>query len=323
MSLGRWLRLGAWVVLGCSVPAASLAQHYPSHPITMIVPFTAAGPLDITARLLAEKLSASLGQPVIVENRPGASGNIGSGAVAKAAPDGYTLLVALSTTMTVNPLLYKTMPFDSQKDLRPLSILTVNSQMLVVSPSLPVRSAKDFVAYAKTHTLNYAHAGYGSPGHLAMEYFALKAGFKANPVPYRGNAPLVNDLVSGQIPCGFVATAGVIPHVKAGRLRALALSAKTRSALVPDVPTLAESGYPDFNMETYFLLEAPAGLPDSIAARLERAASDGLKAPNVQKVLRAIDLIPVGSTGAQAAARIASDLQLWSGVIKATHMHVE
>jgi tripartite-type tricarboxylate transporter receptor subunit TctC len=299
------------------------AQSYPSKPIRMIVPFSAGGPLDFMARAIGDKLSASLKQNIIVENRTGAAGNIGTDLVAKAEPDGYTLVMALSSTLTVNPSLYKSMSFDPEDDLRPISILTSNRQMLVVHPSVPVNSVQEFVAAARKEPVNYAHAGHGSPGHLVMEYFRLKAKFKANPVPYKGNAPLVNDLVAGHIKTGFVASAGVLPHVKAGRLKALAISSAERSDLAPDVPTIAESGYPGFNVETYFVLMGPAGLPDAIAALLERETHEALKDPALRARMRQVDLVPVGSTGAEAKARIKADRELWADVVKAANLRIE
>jgi tripartite-type tricarboxylate transporter receptor subunit TctC len=317
--------IGALCLLGTVVAAGmpAFSQTYPSQPIKIIVPFPAGGPLDIAARSVADKLTASLKQNVIVENRPGAAGNLGSGLAAKSPPDGHTLLATLSTTLTVNPSLYKTMPFDPRKDLRAISILTSNSQTLVVHPSVPVNTVKEFVAFASREPVSYAHAGHGSPGHLVMEYFRLKAGFKTSPVPYKGNAPLVHDLVAGHIKFGFVATAGVLPHVTAGRLRALAVSAPKRSQLMPNVPTIAESGYPDFSMETYFVLAAPAGVPDAIASLLEREVQTALKAPDLDARWRKIDMVPVGSTGAAAAARISADLALWAEVVKAANMRID
>jgi tripartite-type tricarboxylate transporter receptor subunit TctC len=321
--VARW-GLGVLCLLGaCAVQGSVLAQSYPSRSIRVIVPFPAGGPLDIAARDVADKWAGSLKQNVVVENRPGAAGNLGSDLVAKAAPDGHTLLVTLSTTLTVNPSLYKTMPFDTPRDLRPISILTSNSQTLVVHPSVPANSVKEFVALASKEPVSYAHAGHGSPGHLVMEYFRLKAGFKASPVPYKGNAPLVNDLVAGHIKFGFVATAGVLPHVTAGRLKALAISSAERSPLTPNVPTIAESGYPDFSVETYFVLAAPAGLPNEIASLLEREVRSALAAPDLQARWRKLDMVPVGSTGAAAAARLKADLELWAGVVKAADMQAQ
>jgi tripartite-type tricarboxylate transporter receptor subunit TctC len=318
--LGLVAGFACWLAALPFTPTTVHAQSYPSKPIRLIVPFSAGGPLDFLARAVGEKLTRSLKQNVIVENRVGAAGNIGSDVVAKAEPDGYTLLLALSSTLTVNPLIYKSMPFDPQRDLRPISILTSNRQMLVVHPSFPVNSVAEFVAHARKEPVSYAHAGHGSPGHLVMEYFRLKAGFKAIPVPYKGNAPLVNDLVAGHIKVGFVATAGVLPHVKAGRLKGLAISSLTRTELAPDIPTIAESGYPGFNVETFFVLMGPAGLPDPIAAVLEREARQALKDPQLEARMRQIDLVPAGTTGAEARERIKADLELWKGVVKAAGM---
>ena len=241
------------------------AQPYPSRPIKLVVPFSAGGPLDVVARAVSDKLAASLKQPLVIENRVGAGGNLGAEIVAKAAPDGYTLLMVLATTLTANPALYKRLPFDPEKDLRPITLMTNSSQMVVVHPSVPVSTLAEFVAHARHEPLTYAHAGPGSGGHLAMEYFRTVAGFETVQVPYRGNAPLVIDLVAGQVKAGFVSTAGVIQHVRAGRLKGLAISSSKRSPLAPDVPTVAEAGYPDFKVETYFVMSGPAGLPDAIA----------------------------------------------------------
>jgi len=208
------------------------ARSYPERPVKIIVSGVPGVPFDLIARVIADKLSAKLKQTFIVENRPGAAGNLGAADVARAAPDGHTLLVALGTTFTVNPSVYKSLPYDPERDFRPISILATSSTMLVVHPSIPVNTVAEFVAYAKKQPVPYAHGGNGSPGHLTMEYFRLQAGFQAVPVPYRGNAPLVTDLVAGQIKFGFVGP-GVLPHVQAGRLRALAISSETRSPLTP------------------------------------------------------------------------------------------
>ena len=298
-------------------------QAYPTRPIKLIVPFPAGGPLDLVARALTDKLSITLKQTFVIENRSGAGGNIGTEAVAKAAPDGHTLLIVLGTTLTVNPGLYKKLPFDPDTDLVPISILMNASQMLVVHPSVPVNSVADFVAYAKKEPVSYAHAGHGSPGHLAMEYFRLRAGFQANPVPYRGNAPLVNDLIAGQIPAGFVASAGVMPHARAGRLRGLAISANNRSQIAPEVPTIAKSGYPGFEVDTYFVLLAPAGTPEPILDLLEREVRQAVKAPDLQEKFRAQDLLPIASSAVDAKARLKADTERWAQVIKDANMKAE
>jgi tripartite-type tricarboxylate transporter receptor subunit TctC len=317
------LTTAAAIGLGLVTLELPQAQSYPSRPVRMIVPFSAGGPLDLVTRAVADKMAASLKQPFLVENRTGAAGNLGTDMVAKAAPDGYTLLVVLNTTLTVNPRLYQNLPYDPHKDLQPISLLVKNSQMLVVHPSVPVNSVAEFVAFAKGQPISYAHAGQGSPGHLAMEYFRLQAGFGAVPVPYRGNAPLVTDLLGGQVPAGFVASAGVMPHVRGGKLKGLAISAASRSPLAPNIPTIAESGYPDFKVETSFLMLGPAGLPDDVAALLEREVRAAVKAPDLQDKFLALDMHTVGSTAAEAKTEIDSDEKLWAGVVKAANMKAE
>jgi tripartite-type tricarboxylate transporter receptor subunit TctC len=299
------------------------AETYPSRPIKIVVPFPAGGPLDVVARGVADKLTASLKQTIIIENKPGAAGNLGTETVARAAPDGYTLLAVLSTTLTVNPALYKKLPFDPDKDLRLLALLTRSSQLLVVHPSLPPHSVAEFVAYAKKGLVSYAHAGPGSPGNLLMEMFAMQAGFKAIPVPYRGNAQLVIDLVGGQIKAGFVGSGGLFQHVRDGKLRALAISTPERSPLLPAVPTIAEAGYPDVKFDGYFVLAAPAALPDPIATLLEHEVQKALQAPDLEEKLRAVDIMPVGTTGAEAQARLKQEAEVLSKVVKASGMRVD
>ena len=310
-----------FVALADAGPAA--AQNYPTRPVKVIVPFAAGGPLDLVGRAVAEKLSVRLKQPFVLENRTGAGGNIGTEAAAKAAPDGYTLLLVLSGTLTANPAMYRKLPFNVEKDLRPISLLTGNTQMLVVHPSLPVNTVAEFVAYAKKEPIAYAHAGPGSGGHLAMEYFRTMAGFETVQVPYRGNAPLVVDLVGGQVKAGFVATAGVIQHVRDGRLRGLAISGATRSALAPDVPTTAEAGYPDFKLATYFILLGPAGLPDAIAELLEREVRVALKSPDLEEKFRPQDVQIVASTAAEARTFLRTDTALWAKIAKVAGMKVD
>ena len=301
----------------------AVAQTYPERTVKIVVPFPAGGPLDNVGRAVADKLAVSLKQPFILENKVGAAGNLGADAVAKAAPDGHTLLFVLGSTLTVNPALYKTFPFNVEADLRPISIVVTSSQMLVVHPSVPVNSLPEFIAFAKKEPISYAHAGHGSPGHLAMEYFRLKTGILTVPVPYRGNAPLVTDLLGGQIKFAFVSTPGVIQHARAGKLKGLAVSDTARSPLAPDIPTIAESGYPGFSVKTDFILLAPAGTPDSIVQTLEREVRQALQAPELKDKFAAQDLAIVASTAVQAKDVIKADTELWAGVVKATNMQAQ
>ena len=302
---------------------SAFAQTYPARPVKVVVPFAAGGPLDFVGRAVFDKLSAKLKQTFVMENRTGAGGNIGTEAVAKAAPDGYTLLLVLSGTLTGNPAMYRKLPFNVEKDLRPITLLTSNTQMMVVHPSLPVNTLAEFVAYAKKQPITYAHAGPGSGGHLAMEYFRTMAGFETVQVPYRGNAPLVIDLVAGQVKAGFVATAGVIQHVRDGRLRGLAISGATRSPLAPDVPTTAEAGYPDFKLQTYFVLLGPAGLPNVIADLLEREVREAMRSPDLQDKFRAQDIGVVASTTAVARDFLRADTALWARIAKEAKLQVD
>ena len=308
----------------CGVLAATQvwAQSYPQRTIRMVVDRPAGVPHDILARAMSDKLSASLKQTVIVDNRVGAGGNLAAEFVARSAPDGYTAFVALDTTLTVNPTLYKNLTFKPQSDLRPLSIMASSAQLLVVHPSIPVSTVAEFVAFAKANPISYAHGGNGSPGHLTMELFRMLAGFDATPVPYRGNAQLATDLAAGQIKVGFVATTGVLEHVRAGRLKGLAISSSERTSLAPDIPTIAEAGY-DFRRETYFVLAVPAGTPEPIAALLEREARSALQSPDLVERFRAVNMRIVASSGNEAKARLAADSGLWSKVIEATGMRAD
>jgi tripartite-type tricarboxylate transporter receptor subunit TctC len=322
MSRRLFLSGVAGASLGFAASSAA-AESYPQRPVKIITSGLPGTPFDLIARAIADKLSPSLKQTFVVENRPGAAGNVGAEFVAKAPADGYTLLMALGTTFTVNPSLYKNPPFDPLTDFRFISITGATSATLVVHSSIPVNSVTEFVAYAKREPIAYAHGGNGTPGNLCMEYFRLMAGFKTLPVAYRGNPQLVTDLVAGQIKFGFVGTAGVAQHVRAGRLRGLAVSTRNRSPLVPDLPTLAEAGYPEFEFDTYYVLAAPAAIPESIAALLEFEVLQALASPELQEKFRAMDIVMAMTPGTQARARIRSDLKKWAKVVDAAGMRVD
>jgi tripartite-type tricarboxylate transporter receptor subunit TctC len=313
-------------LVGSSHPA--IAQAYPARVIKLVVPFAPGSPVDITTRAIADKMSVNLKQPIVIENRVGAGGNLGTEAVAKAAPDGYTLGMVLGTVLTLNPSLYKKMPFDPDKDIRPISIATTSGTMLVVHPSLPVNSVAEFVAYAKAaaakkEPIAYASGGNGTPGHLTMEAFRVRAGFEATHVPYRGNPPMVADLVAGQVKVGFVTSAGMMEHVQAGRLRGLGVSHTKRSPLAPEIPTIAEAGYPGFSVEVISVLLAPAGLPDAIATVLEREVRAALKREDVVERFRIMDTVVAGISGPDVQARLKADRAAWAKVVAAANMRVD
>jgi tripartite-type tricarboxylate transporter receptor subunit TctC len=315
--------LGEMASFGTSV---AWAENYPARPVKIVVPFPPGAALDFTARLLADRLASSLKQAFIVENRPGASGHIGTDAVAKAEPDGYTLLFVLETPLTVSPSLYPKLPFDPALDFEPITVAASFSMALVVHPSVPAKSLPDFVAYAKNleQPLLYGSGGgRGDPGHLTMEYFRTKAGFKGLQVPYKGNAEAVMGLVGGQVQAGFLATPGVLPLVQEGRLRALAVSSLQRAPYAPDISTIAESGYAGFEVRFYQVLLTPKGVPESIRALLEREALQVLRSPEVQARLRAQALEPIASTSAEAKVLLKSASDQWQSVIKTSNIRIE
>jgi tripartite-type tricarboxylate transporter receptor subunit TctC len=312
---------GAGAVFAGSGAASALS--YPERPVKIITAGIPGTSFDLIARAIADRLTPIFKQPILVEPRPGAAGNVGAEFVARAPADGYTLLAALGTTFTVNPSLYRKPPFDPLADFRYIAITSTTSTTLVVHPSIPVNSVAEFVAYAKKEAVAYAHGGNGTPGYLAMEYFRVLAGFKTVPVAYRGNPQLVIDLVSGQIKAGFVATSGVAQHVRAGRLKGLAISTRERSPLLPDLPSLAESGYPEFEFDSYHVLAAPARIPEDVAAVLEREVHRISASADLQEKFRAQDIFVSPTPGAAATARIKSDFQKWAAIVKAAGMQVD
>jgi tripartite-type tricarboxylate transporter receptor subunit TctC len=313
------------VVLGLGTSAH--AQSYPSRPVRIVVPFPPGGPLDLTTRLVAEKLTVSLKQPFVVENRPGAAGNIGTASVAKASGDGYTLLLVLDTPLTVNPWLYAKLPFEPVRDFAPISTVASFSLMLVAHPSMTVNTVSEFVAHArarKDRPLIYGSGGApGSPGHLAMEYLRMQAGFTGVHVPHKGNAEVVISLVGGQVESGFLATPGVLQNVRDGRLKAFAVSSPRRTPLAPDVPTMAESGFPGFEVRFFLMMLAPASTPESIRAVLEREVQTAMQSPDVREKLRLQDLEPIGSTGAETKDLIKTTGERWRSVIKSANIRAD
>jgi tripartite-type tricarboxylate transporter receptor subunit TctC len=316
------------IVSGLAFAAAAVEQAYPSRTIKLVVPYVAGGPTDVVARAIADNLSTSLKRSIVIDNRPGAGGNIGTEIVAKAPPDGHTLGLLVNTTLTVNPSVYRNLSFDPDKDIRPLSIVTTTGQMLVVHPTVPVRSLADFVAYAKAATarkepITYASAGNGTPSHLAMEYFRLHAGFEAIHVSYRSVAPMVVDLLAGQVKVAFIGSAGMAENIREGRLMGLGVSHAGRSTLAPDIPTMTESGYPGFTIETYQVMVSPAGISEPIAGLLERELRAALNRPDLIERFRLMDIAPLALVGEEARQRIKDDTQTWAKVVAATKMRVD
>jgi tripartite-type tricarboxylate transporter receptor subunit TctC len=303
--------------LGASAiaPGAWAQGEWPTKPVRFIVPLPPGGPSDIVLRSALDKMQPVLKQPLVLENKPGANGNLGTGEVARAAPDGYTWLWTTDTTMTVNPSVYRSLGFKVD-DLVPVIRAGTLSQTLVCYPGLGLRSVADFLARAKGGKMTYATGGAGSPGHLTTELFSSTAGITMAHVPYKGPAPAMQDVIGGQVDCGFLAGPTVLPHVRAGKLTALAVSGAKRSPLLPDVPTLAESGFPGFEAVFSLLLFAPRGTPQPIIDKMYSTMAAGLRQPDVVEKLRANDLEVIAAPPAQAAARLAADAKTWGAVVK-------
>jgi tripartite-type tricarboxylate transporter receptor subunit TctC len=310
------------VLLFASTPAA--AEPWPTHPVRVIVPFPAGGPADTLARVIADKLTAAWGQPVVIENRAGAGGNIGAELAARAAPDGHTLLINPSNHV-INASLYAKLPFDPLADFTPLTEMASYMLVLVVHPSLPVHSLAEFVAYARAQPkgLTMANASSGSPTHLTAALFAQVAGINLVHVSYRGAAPATTDLIGGQVPAMFDNPLNAVPHVKAGALRALAVTGDERLALLPDVPTVAEQGYARFVSGTWYGLFAPARLPRELAERISADTIAALRAPDVQQKLAAQGFDVIASDAATFAAHLRTELVKWAAVVKAAGLKPE
>lgn len=307
------------VVLLAGCIGSAWAQSYPSKPIKMVVPYAAGGSADITARVLGQKMSESMGVPVLVDNKPGANGMIGTDAVAKAAPDGYTLLLDASGPLVVNPALYAKVPYDPVKDLVPISQVTTFQYVLVVPASSPINGVPDLVAAAKARpgALSYGSTGVGGGGHLAGELLGLMTGTTLTHVPYKGSAPALADLLGGQLSFTFDTVITSVPQVKAGKLRAYAVSGPRRSTSFPQLPTMNELGYKGFEVTQFQGLLAPAKTDPAIIARLHQEVVKALKAPDViQRLETEGGNELVGSSPSEFANQIRSDLELYRKLIK-------
>jgi tripartite-type tricarboxylate transporter receptor subunit TctC len=322
------LRILQRILLGALVAASAAyasAQTYPSKAIRLVVPFPPGGTTDILAREVGQRLTEVFGQPVVIDNRPGAAGNIGSDIVAKSAPDGYTLLLCTVSSHAINPGLYSKLPYDHIKDFAPVILVARVPNVLVVNPDVPVNTVADLVKLAKERPgqINFASSGSGTSIHLSGELFKTMAGVDMVHVPYKGSAPALTDLIGGQVQIMFDNLPSSLPQIKAGKLRAIAVTSAQRAPALPNVPTIAESGLPGFEATSWFGVLAPAGTPPAIITRLNAEIDKWLQSPEAKEKLLAQGAAAAGGTPEQFATYIRSETEKWAKVIKASGAKVD
>jgi tripartite-type tricarboxylate transporter receptor subunit TctC len=324
IKLNLALAAGLLMALANAPAMAQTTAPYPSKPVRIIVGYQAGGPTDLVARLLASKLQAALGQPVIVENKPGAGSNIASEAVALASPDGYTLMVA-AAPITMNGFLYKNLKFDVQKSFEPISMLMSAPVVLGVNPGTPAKNLSELIALAKKQpgALTFASSSTGGTVHLAGEMFKQRAGIDILHVPYKGASSALNDLVAGHVTMAFMTSVSHVPHLKAGNPRPIAVASAKRLPQLPDVPTMAEAGMPGFEVDSWNGLFAPAGTPSDIIARLQRETAKAVASPEVREKLYAQGAVPVGGTSAEFREHIKKEVNHWSQFLKTVKVSMD
>jgi tripartite-type tricarboxylate transporter receptor subunit TctC len=310
--------LGGVLIAASLISPAAFAQSYPTRPVAVVVAFTPGGPSDILARILGQKMSEILGKPVIVDNRPGAGGNVAAEFVARATPDGYTLLMGNNSILATNAALYTNIRFDVAKDFIPISLVGSQANILVVNPKLPVHSMAELIALAKSKPgkLTYASSGYGAAAHLAAELFKRDAGVTIEHIPYKGAAPALQDVVSGEVDMMFATAASVSGFIQAGSVRALAVTTPKRIAAFPDLPTIDELGLKGFDATTWHGLVAPTGTPPEVIQKLNSAVIQSLKDEVVRKQLERLGVEVVGSSPQEFAAYIKSETPKWTAVVQ-------
>ena len=314
----------AWLALAAVLlPTPGSAQDFPNRAIKLIVPFPAGGPADTIGRIYAQRMQEILGQPVVIDNRSGAGGITGVDAVAKADPNGYTIGISSPGALAINPSVQTNLPYNVQKDLRPISLVVRVPEILVVAPNVKASTVAELLALSKTTDINFASTGAGSMPHLAAELFKLKSGVKSQHVPYRGAAPAVNDLLGNQVQWMFADIPVLLPHVKAGTFKALGIGSTKRSPALPDLKTFAEQGLPDVLADNWYGLIAPIGTPPDVVAKLNKAANEAAKSKDVIEKLAAQGVDAEGSTGEAFGKMIEDETKKWGDVIRATGVKLE
>ena len=320
----RFLRLAAGAASFCSTPRITWAQTYPARPVRLIVAFAPGGVTDTFARLMGQKLSERFGQQFFVENITGATGNIGTGLAAKAVPDGYTLLFAFSSYV-VNPTLFNKIPYDPNKDFEPVTLAVNSTTVVTIHPSVPAKSVKDLVALIRANPgkYSYSSAGAGTQAHLAGEQFRLSFSLDLVHVPFSGGGPAIAAVVGGHTPIGFGSPAASIPQIKEGNVRALAITSKTRSQILPDVPTMTEAGYPEIEGDSWVGVLVPAGTPKDIISLLHREIVGIIALPDIKSRLAELGYDPVASSPEEFATRIKVEIENWAKVVRAANIKAE
>ena len=320
-----FMALTALATVGAIPVADAQSPPYPTRPIRLVVPFPAGGTTDILARSVAQKLTEAWGQPVVVDNRPGAAGNIGAELVAKSPADGYTLLMGTVGTHAINASLYAKMPYDHVKDFVPVILVAGVPNVLVVNPAVPANSVQELIVYAKANPgkLNFASSGSGTSIHLAGELFKVSAGVQMTHIPYKGSSPALQDLIGGQVQLMFDNLPSALPQIKGGKLRALAVTSSTRAAVLPDVPTVAESGLPGFEASSWFGVLAPAGTPPAIVTRINAEVAKWLASPEARDKLLSQGANAVGGTPEDFARHIQVETAKWAKVVKESGAKVD
>jgi tripartite-type tricarboxylate transporter receptor subunit TctC len=315
-------RLALALLAATAAPLAVAQDGYPNKPVRFVNNFPAGGPSDLLARSVAAVLQETLKQSFVVENKAGAAGNIGASDVAKSPADGHTVLFGIDTTFTVNPHLYANMPF-KRSDFKPVVVMASSGLLVGVHPGTGFKTMADMVAAGKTKGLTFSSAGSGSPGHLAVEVIKEATQAKITHVPYRGNTPAVTAVLSGEVDGGVLATPGMLPHVQAGKITALAVTSRQRSRLAPELPTVAEAGLKSLEQEVLYIVMVPAATPDAVVHTLQKGIVEALKRPDLQARMTTLDLFYEGLTGAQASQRMDALYNRYGPIVKATGMKVE
>ncbi|MFM9887870.1 MAG: Bug family tripartite tricarboxylate transporter substrate binding protein [Burkholderiales bacterium] len=313
------------IIANAQVPASGSAPSFPNKPIRLIVPFPPGGAVDILGRAMAQKLTENLAQNVFVDNRVGGAGAVGSEAAAKSAPDGYTLLMGSTTTISINPSLFPKLPYEPSRDFVPVTLVAFVPHLLVVNAGIPAANLREFIAHAKARPgqLNYASAGNGTPHHIAAEMFKQMAGVDLVHIPYKGTGPAVPDLIAGQVSFMSVEILAAMPHVKAGKLRALGIATSSRNPSAPEIPTVSEAGLPGFEVTSWYGILAPAGTPKPITERLAAEMTKAIATPDLSERLSSLGATPVGNTPDEFGAHLRRESEKWAKAVKASGARVD